>query len=101
MHVLRKQATFEAAHFLPLVAPGHKCASMHGHSYVIEVGVVGELTDQGWVMDFGDISTALKQVLGRLDHRTLNDVEGLENPTSEVLAQWIHEFLAQRLPDLA
>jgi len=96
-----KQFTIEAAHRLPHVPEGHKCARLHGHSFGIEVRVAGPLdTDTGWVMDFADIKAAFAPLFEQLDHHYLNDVEGLENPTSERLAAWIFERLAPRLPGL-
>ena len=74
----------EAAHHLSRVPDGHKCARLHGHSFRIEVGLAGDVGDNtGWVADFADIGAAFKPVFDRLDHRYLNEVEGLENPTSE------------------
>lgn len=85
-----KEFTFEAAHRLPHVPPGHKCSRLHGHSFRVEVHVSGELTEStGWVVDFADIRTAFEPLHRILDHNFLNDVEGLENPTSENLARWI------------
>ena len=92
----------EAAHWLPHVPAGHKCARMHGHSFRIEVHVSGEVAaDSGWVMDFADVKTAFAPVFERLDHRCLNEVTGLENPTSEVLATWIWQELKPALPHLS
>jgi 6-pyruvoyltetrahydropterin/6-carboxytetrahydropterin synthase len=94
-----REFTFEAAHRLPFVPDGHKCARLHGHSYRFEVHVRGDVgADTGWVMDFGDISKAVRPVVDELDHRYLNELPGLENPTSEVLACWIWRRLADRLP---
>ena len=81
---------FEAAHRLPNVPPGHKCARLHGHSFQVEVHVSGPVDPQlGWVMDFADLAAAWAPVHDALDHRYLNEVEGLDNPTSENLAVWI------------
>lgn len=92
----------EAAHFLPNVPPDHKCARMHGHSFRIEIHVSGEPgTQSGWVMDFADLRRAFQPLFERLDHHCLNDIDGLENPTSEVLAQWIWRQLAADLPGLS
>ena len=92
----------EAAHQLPNVPQGHKCARMHGHSFRIEVHVSGPVgQDSGWVMDFADLKLAFQPLFLRLDHRCLNDIEGLENPTSENLARWIWERLQPALPLLS
>lgn len=94
-----KEFTFEAAHRLPNVPEGHKCARLHGHSYRVEIHVTGEVSETtGWVMDFGGIKKAFAPVLAHLDHYYLNDVKGLENPTSEVLARWIWDQLLPALP---
>jgi 6-pyruvoyltetrahydropterin/6-carboxytetrahydropterin synthase len=80
---------FEAAHSLPNVPPGHKCARMHGHSYVIEVVIEGEVDPiAGWVMDFAAIDEYALPLVRQLDHQVLNEIEGLANPTSELLAAW-------------
>ena len=97
-----KEFTFEAAHRLPHVPEGHKCARLHGHSYLVTIYVkdnVGEKT--GWVMDFGDLKNHFKPIYDRIDHRYLNDIAGLENPTSENLARWIWDKLKPTLPILS
>jgi 6-pyruvoyltetrahydropterin/6-carboxytetrahydropterin synthase len=92
----------EAAHRLPHVPAGHKCARMHGHSFRIEVHVSGEPGEQtGWVMDFADIKTAFAPVFAEIDHHCLNDIAGLENPTSEQLSMWIWKRLKPGLPALS
>lgn len=97
-----KTFTFEAAHRLPNVPPGHKCARLHGHSFGVEVHVSGEMGAQsGWVMDFSDIKAAYQPLHEVLDHHYLNDVPGLENPTSEQLAVWLWERLKPALPLLS
>ena len=98
---LYKDFSFEAAHRLPNVPVGHKCARLHGHSFLVRVtvdGPVGERT--GWVMDFADLKVAFAPLHDRLDHRYLNEIAGLENPTSEVLARWIWRELQPTLPAL-
>ena len=81
-----KEFTFEAAHLLPNVPAGHKCGRLHGHSFRIEVHVTGELdATLGWIMDYAEIKSLVKPVIARLDHFYLNDIPGLENPTSEVI----------------
>ncbi len=97
-----KEFQFEAAHRLPRVAPNHKCARLHGHSFRVEVHVHGNVDENlGWVLDFGDIKKAMRPVLDEVDHRYLNEIVGLENPTSESLAKWIWQKLANSLPGLA
>jgi 6-pyruvoyltetrahydropterin/6-carboxytetrahydropterin synthase len=93
---------FEAAHRLPNVPPEHKCARLHGHSFRVAIHVEGPVDETaGWVMDFADIATAMDPLLSLLDHHYLNEVEGLENPTSEVLARWIWGHLEPALPGLS
>ena len=97
-----KTFRIEAAHRLPNVPAGHKCARLHGHSFAIELQVSGDLgAESGWVMDFADLKQAFQPLYDRLDHHYLNDVEGLENPTSERLAVWIWERLKPALPQLS
>lgn len=92
----------EAAHFLPNVPAGHKCRRMHGHSFRIEIHVSGPVGDEtGWVMDFADLKQAFRPLFEQLDHHCLNDIEGLENPTSEHLARWIWLRLKPDLPALS
>ena len=96
---LVKDFRFEAAHFLPNVPEGHKCRRVHGHSFRGEVAVRGAVDERtGWVMDFADLKRAVNPLVDRLDHYLLNDIEGLENPTSELLAVWIWKQLAPTLP---
>ena len=97
-----KEFTFEAAHRLPNVPPGHKCARLHGHSFNVSVHIVGPVADdEGWVRDFADLTCAMRPVLDELDHYYLNEVAGLENPTSEVLARWIWDRVHPALPELS
>lgn len=100
---LVKTFRFEAAHRLPFVPADHKCFRMHGHSYGIEVMVEGEVDPKlGWLVDFGEIAARVEPVLKQeLDHRVLNDIPGLENPTAEILAQWLWQRLTPLVPYLA
>ncbi|CAM4090847.1 6-carboxy-5,6,7,8-tetrahydropterin synthase [Mycobacterium basiliense] len=91
--------TFEAAHRLPNVPDGHKCGRLHGHSYRARIYVEGPLDPRaGWIIDFGNIKDACKPVIERLDHYYLNEIAGLENPTSEHLTVWLWRELAGLLP---
>ena len=100
---LFKEFTFEAAHRLPHVAANHKCARLHGHSYRVVVHVRGPVNpDSGMVIDFAEIKAAFKPIIHeQLDHYYLNDVPGLENPTSENLARWVWQRLDSALPLLS
>jgi 6-pyruvoyltetrahydropterin/6-carboxytetrahydropterin synthase len=97
-----KEFTLEAAHRLPNLPATHKCHRLHGHSFRIEVYAEGPVSQPlGWVQDFGEISQAFKPLFDQLDHHYLNEVDGLENPTSENLARWVWARLKPRLPLLS
>ncbi len=97
-----KDFSFDAAHRLPHVPAGHKCGRLHGHTFQLRIVVSGPMiADRGWVMDFADIKAQFMPILKQLDHHFLNEIEGLENPTSEVLAHWIWQQLKPSLPQLS
>ncbi len=99
---LSKEFRFESAHRLPYVPEGHKCGRLHGHSYRITIHVDGDVdAAAGWVVDYADIKTAMKPLIDQLDHNFLNELPGLENPTSEVLAHWVWDRLRPGLPLLS
>ncbi len=99
---LRKTFQIESAHRLPNVPTGHKCARLHGHSWRIEVAIEGPVgNDTGWVMDYADLKAAFQPIHDRIDHNYLNEIPGLENPTSERLAVWLWNELKPRLPLLS
>ena len=89
---------FEAAHYLPNVPETHRCKRLHGHSYRVEVQLEGPVDPHtGFVVDFFDVEQAFAILMTELDHRCLNEVEGLVNPTAENIAVWIWERLKVRL----
>ena len=94
--------SFDAAHRLPAVPAGHKCGNLHGHTFAVEVYVQGDVAENtGWVADFGDIKTIAKSYVDQLDHTYLNDIAGLENPTSENIAVWLWRKLEPELKGLS
>lgn len=103
MHVrLAKSFTFEAAHWLPCFPDGHKCRRLHGHSFKIDIVVEGDVDPaKGYLVDYGDIKRATEPIEKALDHYCLNDIAGLENPTSEMIAKWIWDRLKPAVPLLS
>ncbi|MCC6653293.1 MAG: 6-carboxytetrahydropterin synthase QueD [Candidatus Eisenbacteria bacterium] len=99
---LVKRFRFESAHRLPMVPPDHKCHRIHGHSFRVDVAIAGEIDPaMGWLVDFGEIAARVEPVLRQeLDHRLLNDIPGLENPTSELLSVWLWNRLQPLVPHL-
>lgn len=97
-----KDYTFEAAHKLPNVPDGHKCGRLHGHSYRVRIHLEGEINEtSGWFIDFADIKKVFKPIYDQLDHHYLNEIEGLENPTAELIAKWIWNKLKPLMPELS
>jgi queuosine biosynthesis protein QueD len=84
---------FESAHFLPKVPEGHRCRNLHGHNYRIEVVLTGPVDERGFVKDFGEIDADVTPLLKQVDHKLLNEVQGLDNPTAEIIARWFLERL--------
>ena len=96
---LKQHFQIESARFLPHLPKSHPCSRMHGHSFKIILTLVGGLDEKiGWVIDYNDIQVAMAPLLAQIDHQVLNEVEGLENPTSELLAVWIYDRAKVRLP---
>lgn len=82
---------FESAHHLPLLPEGHKCKNLHGHNYRVDIVMRGALDPRGFVKDFAEIDAEIMPLIKKLDHRILNEVEGLENPTAEIIAAWFFQ----------
>ena len=94
-----KVITFDAAHKLPNVPEGHPCGRLHGHTYRVEIHISGSVDKKsGWVIDFAEIKKAASPVIEELDHYCLNEIKGLENPTSENIARWIWGRIRKSLP---
>ncbi|MEN2495035.1 MAG: hypothetical protein TECD_00948 [Hyphomicrobiaceae bacterium hypho_1] len=85
---------FEAAHFLPNVPDGHKCKNLHGHNYRLEIVLNGPLDERGFVKDFSEMDDEITPLLNMVDHHLLNEIEGLENPTAEIIAAWFLERIS-------
>lgn len=99
---LCREYRFEAAHQLPKVPAGHRCARLHGHSYKLEIFITGPTDEEsGWLIDFYDLDHAVQPIVEALDHRLLNELPGLQNPTCERLCGWIWQRLAPALPQLS
>jgi 6-pyruvoyltetrahydropterin/6-carboxytetrahydropterin synthase len=98
---LHREYRFEAAHRLPRLPADHKCHRLHGHSFRFEVMLTGEVDETtGFLIDFGDVDAIVEPVRQRLDHYYLNEIDGLENPTSEILGRWLWRVLKPQLPML-
>ncbi|MCP4145622.1 MAG: 6-carboxytetrahydropterin synthase QueD [bacterium] len=99
---ITKSFTLDAAHWLPNVPKEHKCGRLHGHTYKIIVGVEGDITpDTGWIVDYNEIKAAFEPLLTKMDHFCLNEIPGLENPTAEVMAEWIFKKISKTLPQVS
>ncbi|MCK9481695.1 MAG: 6-carboxytetrahydropterin synthase QueD [Bacteroidia bacterium] len=97
-----KEFDFEAAHFLPNVPEGHKCKNIHGHSYRFTIFLKGDVNaETGWIMDFAILKSIVNPIVKQLDHQTLNNIMGLENPTVENLSIWLWDTLKPQLPLLS
>jgi 6-pyruvoyltetrahydropterin/6-carboxytetrahydropterin synthase len=97
-----KQFTFDSAHFLPNVPVGHKCKEIHGHTYRLVVHVEGELdTKLGWVIDFAVLKKVISPIIDEIDHQLLNNISGLENPTCEIITQWLWYRIIPEVPALS
>lgn len=98
--IIRRTYTFEAAHRLPKVAPGHKCRATHGHSYTVVVEIDGPIRSNGMVVDFGKVDEVVCPYIEQMDHSYLNELEGLQNPTAEVISMWVWDRVVKRFPNL-
>ena len=95
-----KRFRFEAAHRLPKTAPTHRCYNLHGHNFTVTLSFAGEVDEDGWLLDFAEIETAWQPIMALVDHKYLNDVPGLENPTSEIISIWIWQKIRPQVPSL-
>ena len=97
-----KDFSFDSAHFLPNVPDGHKCKNMHGHTYKLRVFLKGQPDPSlGWIMDFKELKDIVGPIIDQLDHRLINDIEGLENPTAENITIWIWDKIRPLLSNLS
>lgn len=100
--IIFKDFQFEAAHYLPHVPKTHKCRRLHGHSFFVRLELTNKINEKkGWIIDYSEIKLAFQPIYNQLDHNFLNDIPGLENPTSEILAKWIWDHLKPNLSILS
>ncbi|MDF1694371.1 MAG: 6-carboxytetrahydropterin synthase QueD [Saprospiraceae bacterium] len=100
--IIFKHFNFDSAHFLPLVPDGHKCKGIHGHTYRMTLEFEGEIdAEMGWLIDFAEIKKTVNPLIEAVDHKLLNDIEGLENPTCEMIAKWFWDKISPQLPQLS
>ncbi|MEC7264363.1 MAG: 6-carboxytetrahydropterin synthase QueD [Bacteroidota bacterium] len=100
--ILFKQFKFDSAHFLPNVPEGHKCRGLHGHTYQLTLYFEGKIDEKlGWIMDFSEIKRAVDPIIECIDHKLLNEVEGLENPSCELIAIWLWDKIRLKVPQLS
>lgn len=100
--ILFKQFKFDSAHFLPNVPEGHKCRGLHGHTYQLILYFEGKIDEKlGWIMDFSEIKRVVDPIIECIDHKLLNEVEGLENPTCELIAIWLWDKIRLKIPQLS
>jgi 6-pyruvoyltetrahydropterin/6-carboxytetrahydropterin synthase len=89
---LKQHFQIESARFLPNLPKSHPCSNVHGHSFKIILTLKGPVDEKlGWLMDYHEINQVMQPILKELDHKVLNEVAGLENPTSENLSKWIYD----------
>ncbi len=99
--IIFREFTFDSAHFLPRVPEDHKCRAIHGHTYKLKVYIEGPLDDElGWVADFAGVKKVISETIDLIDHKLLNNIEGLENPTCEIVAVWLWNKIKQDIPGL-
>jgi 6-pyruvoyltetrahydropterin/6-carboxytetrahydropterin synthase len=99
--IIFKQFTFDAAHFLPNVPETHKCREIHGHTYKLIVFIEGPVdAHTGWVIDFANLKADVNSILDKVDHKFLNKIEGLENPTCELMAVWLWNQIKPLISEL-
>ena len=92
---------FAAARFLPNLPDSHRCHRLHGHTFQVELTIRGELAaGADWIVDFDEVEHVISELKDALDHRQLNELPGLENPTTEKLALWLWTRIAERFSGL-
>ncbi len=98
---IKVQYRIEAARKLSYLPPQHPCAQLHGHSFVISLFLYGPWNEElAWMRDYHDIDLVVRPLLNTLDHRYLNDIPGLEKPTSESLCIYLFDRIKPQIPEL-
>jgi 6-pyruvoyltetrahydropterin/6-carboxytetrahydropterin synthase len=96
-----REFTFDAAHRLQGLPGNHRCGNLHGHTFTVVVYLEGIINEErGWVIDYGEVKKICNPIIDTLDHSFLNDIPGLENPTSECIAIWLWGRIKPLIPEL-
>lgn len=93
--------SINCAHTLPLLPDGHKCKTVHGHRYDIRIEISGAIDAQGWIIEYDQARSVLDDCVMSLDHKMLNEIEGLGNPTCELIVYWLKQRIERKLPSVS
>ncbi len=99
--IIYKKYFFDAAHYLTNFEKNHKYSKIHGHSYEVIIRILGQADKtNNWVINYDDIDNVINPLIEKLDHKTLNEIKDLGNPTSENLARWLWKRIKKKIKNL-